>query len=146
MSYEACDLCGRNITNDDQFYLCRECWDKEHLKSPDLTTPPTDELERLIENIRLWDSTPGLDHYPAEMLVAGIKLLAERVRGLEGALLNGKTNIPIQVVNDTPQARNPLTREEIIHIRFGLLIGEPPRDNCNLCNSIKSKLTSYLEA
>lgn len=28
MGYQACDICAKNITNDEQFYLCRECWDK----------------------------------------------------------------------------------------------------------------------
>ena len=66
-------------------------------------------MESLIELCKNdWQKLTG-----PTTIANSIRILAERVRALEGALLNGETNIPIQVINDTAQAKNPLSREEI---------------------------------
>jgi len=139
-------------------YICTTCGEsveegQEHCQKP---TPPADELERLIE-----ECGNGITKGSGFNLSA-IRLLAERVRGLENKLsvklldntlarvadLTGRLekleetyfmehNISNRV--DTPEQTNPLTREEISFLKLDL-----NEDNAYEM-AIKRKLTSYLE-
>lgn len=171
MGYQACDICGKNITNLDLYYLCKGCWDKEHLKSPSLPQP--DELEKLIDECNDWIQhiTNFSDFGRPEMsFVRGLKLLASRVRALETDKSGFESHINFvdeqlikrvealeelfsehQKIKDyyekkSTQENNPLTRNEIVHlIDEGVTGASLEAGECQLCKSIKLKLESYLE-
>ena len=80
MSYEGCEICGKDITNDEQIYVCRDCWDKEHLKSPSMNPQP-DELEMLVEDCDVCLGAKCKMGYLK--VVKYLRLLAKRVKAWE---------------------------------------------------------------
>jgi hypothetical protein len=161
MGYQACDICSKDITNDEQFYLCRECWDKEHLKSPSFPQP--DELGKLIElcNERLSSEGAMAD----TSFLNSIKILAmqaannrevynrayvleDRIKKLEEheSRCHGehKSGDPADI-NPNPQANNPLTKEEISILVSWFDVLMEKYAHYYIDRAIKLKLESYLE-
>lgn len=174
MGYQACDICAKNITNDEQYYLCEECWDKEKHK----VKPQPDELGKvwafseLEDRIRKLEKDAGLlDEVFNECNLRDLKVHSDferRIKALEAVVTHAvpyatetgtyfpnsnpitdnaeQTKNILTIREMTPQEKNPLTKNEIIHLVDGGVTGESLEAGaCHLCKSIKAKLESYLE-